>query len=132
MDRLVNLTEDLAAKYNSHRYDLSQAQNLTYNILDELQGVTASVATVRESLLGASGVGTWWPYVVFPIGTLVVGSYGLPSSVLRNLALAALGELGGIVVVHRGEITSEFVAFVSLHNLTAPDNLAGYDNAVAL
>lgn len=41
---------------------------------------------------------SWWPYLVCPAVTLVMGSYGLPPSVLRNMGLIALGQFIGLLI----------------------------------
>ncbi|KAI1380144.1 hypothetical protein F4677DRAFT_462984 [Hypoxylon crocopeplum] len=95
MQRLINITEDLATKYDDHTSFLHQAQNITNEIFDTLEGTAASAAYVSSSLAKESSASSWWPYIWCPAASLVLGSYGLPPSVTRNLALFALGEIAG-------------------------------------
>jgi hypothetical protein len=48
---------------------------------------------MQSSLLHKYSASTWWPYIICPAISLVLGSYGLPPSVFRNLMLTAVGEL---------------------------------------
>lgn len=52
--------------------------------------------------LGLSG---WVPYIVSPIVTLLLGSYGLGPSAIRNLGLVALGEVVGYSVSYYNRVT---------------------------
>ncbi|KAK3384194.1 hypothetical protein B0T24DRAFT_74671 [Lasiosphaeria ovina] len=98
MDRLLVATEALSTKYEDQAYVLMQANNLTNDILDSLEDTATAAALVSNSFLSNSTSGSWWPFVVFPSASLIMGSYGLPPSMLRNFGLLALGEMVGILV----------------------------------
>lgn len=64
-----------------------------------------------KSVFGVSASGAaWWPYVICPAVSLVLGSYGLPPSMLRNLGLIAAGEAFGFVVASIDDIKRTFDA----------------------
>lgn len=92
MGRLANLTDDLSSKYQSHSEHLDEAQERTTNILDTLEEASKSVTTMRSAIYDHSGLAGWLLYVVCPAASLVMGSYGLKPSAIRNLALVALGR----------------------------------------
>lgn len=92
MQRLADLTSDLSLKHDDHAQLLHQAKSMTNEILDTLHETAASAATVEEALSKKSPVSSLWPYIWCPAASLVMGSYGLPPSVVRNLVLVALGN----------------------------------------
>ncbi|KAK7932642.1 hypothetical protein PG985_003354 [Apiospora marii] len=113
MQRLADLTSDLSSKHDDHAQLLHQAKSMTHEILDTLHETAASAATVEEALSKKSPVSSLWPYIWCPAASLVMGSYGMPPSVVRNLVLVALGEAAGFVVssvsmvsVNLGSVTS--------------------------
>ncbi len=109
MNRLINVTENLSAKYDDHTQLLDQANNKTYEVLDTLEATAAKAASVNESLQQESKSSGWWPYIVCPTASLVMGSYGLPPSAFRNLGLLALGEVIGFMVSSAKHIDTEFL-----------------------
>ncbi|KAI1652488.1 hypothetical protein F4813DRAFT_400985 [Daldinia decipiens] len=98
MQRLIGITENLAVKYDDHTSLLHQARNITNDILETLEDTAAEAANVGNSILKQSSVSSWWPYVWCPAASLVLGSYGLPPSAMRNLALLTLGEVAGLTI----------------------------------
>ena len=92
MQRLADMTSDLSSKHDDHAQLLHQAKSMTSEILDTLHETAASAATVEEALSKKSAVASLWPYIWCPAASLVMGSYGLPPSVVRNLVLVALGK----------------------------------------
>ncbi|KAL2264640.1 hypothetical protein VTJ83DRAFT_7150 [Remersonia thermophila] len=105
MNRLVATTETLAAKFQDHSNMLGQANNLTNDILDTLEETVAVASSMQESFLTRVTTKSWWPFVVFPTASLVMGSYGLPPSMVRNIGLLAVGEVVGFVVSSYEQIT---------------------------
>lgn len=87
----MNLTDSLTSKFHNHNERLDQAQEWTTNILDTLEEAAESITAVRGAITDRSGLASWLPYVVCPAASLVMGSYGLKPSAVRNLALVALG-----------------------------------------
>lgn len=91
MVRLVDVTEVLAKNYYHHTHLLSQAQNMTIEILDNLEDTVESASNISGAFSKQSSAMSWWPYIWCPAASLVMGSYGLPPSAIRNLALVAMG-----------------------------------------
>ena len=68
-----------------------QARNLTNDILGTLETSAHSASSIQDMLAQQYGGRDWWPYVICPVVFLMVGSYGLPPSVARNMVLLGLG-----------------------------------------
>ncbi|KAK3332002.1 hypothetical protein B0T19DRAFT_448369 [Cercophora scortea] len=111
MDHLLVLSERLSQQHSMHTYMLKSATNLTSDILDVLEETASAASSVNKSFLEEATSGTWWPYFICPTVSLVMGSYGLPPSALRNLGLVALGEAIGFLVSSYGEIASALPSF---------------------
>lgn len=92
MQRLVDIAEDLSTRYDDHSQLLQRAQNATIEILGTLDDTVVSAAMVGDAISKQTSVTSWWPYIWCPAASLVLGSYGLPPSALRNLGLVALGK----------------------------------------
>ncbi|KAK4105276.1 hypothetical protein N658DRAFT_503445 [Parathielavia hyrcaniae] len=105
MDRLVTATETLSTKFDDHSSMLRQANNITNDILDTLEETAAVASSMSESFFMSATTRSWWPFVVFPTASLVMGSYGLPPSIVRNIGLLALGEVVGFVVSSYEQLT---------------------------
>ncbi|KAK0747279.1 hypothetical protein B0T21DRAFT_322116 [Apiosordaria backusii] len=119
MDRLAIATETLSVKLEDHATTLKQANNITNDILDSLEATADVASSVNKSFVRAT-TGGWWPFFVFPTASLVMGSYGLPPSILRNLALLTLGGLVGFMVSSYDQLTAQFVdALEATANITA-------------
>ncbi|RYP62971.1 hypothetical protein DL771_009498 [Monosporascus sp. 5C6A] len=91
LQRLVDVTEGLSTRYDHHTELLHRAQNMTSEILSTLQDTAASASFIGDSFSKHDSANSWWPYIWCPAASLVMGSYGLPPSALRNLGLLALG-----------------------------------------
>ncbi|KAJ2989035.1 hypothetical protein NUW58_g3673 [Xylaria curta] len=98
MQRLINISDTLATKYDIHTRLLQQAQNITQDILDTLGDTAASAIALGGIFPQTPSFKSWWIYIWCPVVSLVMGSYGLPPSLLRNLALFALGETAGFII----------------------------------
>ncbi|KAK3295130.1 uncharacterized protein B0H64DRAFT_138781 [Chaetomium fimeti] len=107
MDRLVTATEKLSTKFDDHAGMLKQANNITNDILDALEETAAVASSMNESFFTRVTTRSWWPFVVFPTASLVMGSYGLPPSMLRNIGLLAFGEAVGFVVSSYERISAQ-------------------------
>ncbi|WQF86175.1 Putative nuclear fusion protein Kar5 [Colletotrichum destructivum] len=94
----ANVTEDLSSKYESHTDNLDLAQRLSGSLLETLDDLVISTSDVRGSLSHRSSWTSWLPYLMCPAASLLMGSYGLPPSAVRNFGLIVLGELAGLVV----------------------------------
>lgn len=100
---MATKTDRLSSKYGEHAYAMNEAKNATTAILETLEEVAANAATIEDAYRSrwtgfGSGVGSWVPYIIGPVATLLLGSYGLAPSATRNLGLVALGELVGFSV----------------------------------
>lgn len=81
---------------------------MTDDLLDTLEEVAVAAAIIEEanySYLRGFGLSSWVPYIISPIATLLLGSYGLAPSAFRNLGLIALGEVVGFSVSHLNCVT---------------------------
>ncbi|KAK4160070.1 nuclear fusion protein KAR5 [Cladorrhinum sp. PSN259] len=110
VDRILEATETLSAKFDDHSVTLTQARNLTNEILDSLEGTAAAALSVNDSLFKSATTQSWWPLIICPTVSVYVGSYGLTPSVLRNLGLAALGEVVGIAISAYSRLTIDIFA----------------------
>jgi hypothetical protein len=124
MDRLVSATETLTTKFQDHSAFLSQANNVTNDLLGALHETAAVASSMQDSFLSrVANKSSWWPYIIFPTASLVLGSYGLPPSMLRNIGLLAFGEAVGFVVSSYEQILGMVfgpVGEVVAANSTAP------------
>ncbi|KAK4147430.1 nuclear fusion protein KAR5 [Dichotomopilus funicola] len=112
MDRLVTATEKLSTKFDEHSTLLKQASNITNDILDTLEETAATASSLSESFFSRVTTHSWWPFVVFPTASLVMGSYGLPPSMLRNIGLLAFGEAVGFTVSWYEHISTQLFGMV--------------------
>lgn len=87
---------------------LKQAKNITNEILDALEETATAALTVNESMFKTATTKSWWPFLVCPSAALVLGSYGMPPSMLRNFGLLAFGEAIGFFVSSYGDLTTQF------------------------
>ena len=113
MDRLLSTTEKLSTKFDDHSSMLKQANNITNDILNTLEETAAVASSMNESFFTTATTRSWWPFVVFPTASLVMGSYGLPPSIFRNLGLLALGEAIGFTVSSYNKFASQLFFFSS-------------------
>lgn len=92
MQRLSEIANALTREQEGHHDRLEEAQQQALQVLNTLDSVQATAVTFKSTLIGGFGLTKWWPYVFCPIMTLVVGSYGLPPSAVRNVVLVSVGE----------------------------------------
>jgi len=123
MDRLVTATETLSANFKDHSSMLKQANNITNDILDALEETAAVAASMNESFFMSVSTRSWWPFVVFPTASLVMGSYGLPPSIVRNLGLLAFGEAVGFVVSSYDQLTTFVIGSLESSTNTTASSL---------
>ncbi|KAK3902182.1 hypothetical protein C8A05DRAFT_34121 [Staphylotrichum tortipilum] len=99
LSRLAATTDSLTTTVASQTTLLQQARNITSDILDTLEETAATASAMGESFLLRVTARSWWPFVVFPAASLVLGSYGLPPSLGRNVALVVAGvAVAGVMV----------------------------------
>ena len=96
MQRLSGMTRAFRASFSDHAYLLAQTSNMTTEILDTLEATAAASVTIQQSFVSRNTVSGWWLYLACPAVSIVMGSYGLPPSILRNFGLFAFGELMGL------------------------------------
>ncbi|QUC22001.1 uncharacterized protein UV8b_06242 [Ustilaginoidea virens] len=97
MGKLSNLADRITEKQRSHELLMESTQNRTFEILGSLETATSSVSALQMPLVQL-GWTSWVPYIVCPTASLVLGSYGLPPSMTRNLLLLSIGEAAGYYV----------------------------------
>ncbi|KAK1728376.1 nuclear membrane fusion protein Kar5 [Colletotrichum acutatum] len=90
LEKLLDITDDISSKYESHSEKLSHVNQVSGDLLGTLENMAASTSEVRGSF-HRPGWTSWVPYVACPAASLLMGSYGLPPSAVRNLGLIALG-----------------------------------------
>ncbi|VBB80146.1 Putative protein of unknown function [Podospora comata] len=108
VDRILAATEKLSDEVEDHTSMLKQAKNITNEILDALEETATAALTVNESMFKTATTKSWWPFLVCPSASLVLGSYGMPPSMLRNFGLLAFGEAIGFLVSSYGDLTTQF------------------------
>src|SRR5690349_17697411 len=96
LDRLLSAADNLSGRLEHHADIVDQAQGRSDKLLNTLEEAAVSATAVRGSMFRPSGWTSWWPYVLCPTASLVMGSYGLPPSAFRNLALITLGTCTGL------------------------------------
>ncbi|KAK1827714.1 nuclear fusion protein KAR5 [Podospora conica] len=120
LGRLLVTTQHLASNHNIQAERVEQAFNITNELLDALEETATTASTLNKSFLSRAPSGTWWPHILCPVASLVLGSYGLAPSAFRNLGLLALGEGVGFVVSisTSGHLDTVYPFFLS--NTTIP------------
>ncbi|KAI2609634.1 uncharacterized protein GGS25DRAFT_530719 [Hypoxylon fragiforme] len=92
------IIQDTMTKLEQLESTLEQVQNVSVDIQETLEDTAVSAAYVSDSFYRQSPLSSWWPYVWCPAVSLVLGSYGLPPSVTRNVVLVTLGEFAGFTL----------------------------------
>ncbi len=87
----MELQKQLSAQYELQSERVDQAGQRAGELLDILGEAASSAVLVRDSILHTSGFFDWWPYLVCPTASLIMGSYGLKPSGVRNIMLLVLG-----------------------------------------
>ncbi|KPM42536.1 hypothetical protein AK830_g3973 [Neonectria ditissima] len=133
MERLEGLADELLVKFDSHEGRLEQAQKKTGEILDTLEAATESAENFRSSIYSGFGLSGLWPHVLFPVASLVMGSYGLEPSIGRNLWLVGLGEVIGLLVSSAGHyadilLSTSWGPLLRQTNLNATSNPSSLTN----
>jgi hypothetical protein len=89
----MRLSEHISVEYELHGERIDKAGQKASELLKILTEATTSASTVRDSIIHATGFFAWWPYLVCPTASLIMGSYGLKPSGLRNVMLLAIGRI---------------------------------------
>lgn len=121
LNRLINATDTLSSKYDDHTHLLNEAKNMTNDILYTLEDAAISAAAFNEingSYFSKSRLSGWWPCIISPVATLLLGSYGLAPSALRNLGLVALGEVVGLSISSFSQMGSDWLPSTTTDNFT--------------
>ena len=90
MELLSDLADGLSRKQQAQSDILDSAKNKTRAFMEQLNAVSQSIETFHKPIFESKL--DWWPYVACPAATLVLGSYGLAPSAVRNLALVGVGK----------------------------------------
>ncbi|KAG6038957.1 hypothetical protein E4U41_003463 [Claviceps citrina] len=91
MENLQGIADVVLEKQMMQDKILESTHNQTSNILSALKVATISVGTLQRPLVKL-GTAMWWPYVICPVASLTLGSYGLQPSLTRNLLLLGFGK----------------------------------------
>lgn len=91
MDKLDGLADSLTTKLEIHEGRLEQVQQKVEQVQDYLNSAALTAGSFRSSLATSFSLRGWWPYVFCPAASLIMGSYGLPPSIMRNLWLLSIG-----------------------------------------
>ncbi|KAK5626117.1 hypothetical protein RRF57_001832 [Xylaria bambusicola] len=67
MQRLIDISDTLASKYDVHTNLLEQAQNATNEILDILEDTAASATAMGDIFLSTYSFKSWWPHIWCPV-----------------------------------------------------------------
>lgn len=110
MRNLELQADGISARYDEHGEQLRQAQNSADQILSTLDAAATSASTFTSSFSNAFAIQGWWPYIYCPVASLMMGSYGLPPSAVRNVALVGLGEVAGFFVSNVSTLFSSLSA----------------------
>ncbi|CAK7270107.1 hypothetical protein SEPCBS57363_003936 [Sporothrix epigloea] len=119
MIQLASVTQSLMANMSDHTRLLAQASNLTNDMLDTLEATAAATSTIQNALSGYGERAKWWPFVVCPMVSLVMGSYGLPPSIVRNIGLLTFGEMLGVMISSYGHFRDVASAVFSVSRLSS-------------
>lgn len=128
LERLTVETSGLLSSYADHARVLDETKNTTVDLLDTVVAVADNIATIEEARHSSFyhlGISRWMPYIISPVATLLLGSYGLEPSAMRNLSLVALGEVVGFMVSQVQQLTVSHLPFFA-------DNLANNNTMVSL
>lgn len=91
LGQLEDRTKAVATATEEHDKKLEAANRLADKIATTLDSAAASASLFHSSFWSRVGLSGWWPFVYCPTASLLLGSYGLPPSLLRNVGLFGLG-----------------------------------------
>ncbi len=126
MEQLTEATHALISGLTNHTHLLDHANDATTELLDIIEATAAATSAIQSSFLDRDALQNWWPYLVCPTMSLVMGSYGLPPSIFRNIGLIALGEfVGHTIFTYRLILTRAATTFFGMpqmisSNMTGP------------
>lgn len=88
----MELVQNLSAHCNAQDRKLTMAEEKVAALLSGLDEATALTARIQSSVLSPLRIRQWWPIFVCPVVSLILGSYRLPPSGIRNVGLIVLGK----------------------------------------
>lgn len=91
MSRLQDIAETLWLRQEHQVADFSIAEESMRGVLGSIKSLESSTERIKGNLLTGVSWSGWWPYIVCPAMSLVIGSYRLAPSASRNLLLLGLG-----------------------------------------
>lgn len=115
MERLEHMADRLSQKYLVHEGSLDVAQKRAIEITNTLESAASSATAFQGYMSQGLGLSGLWPYVACPLASLWMGSYGLPPSAARNIALISIGKSIECVLLRSGPLTmvsGEIVGFL--------------------
>jgi hypothetical protein len=92
MERLEHMADSLSHKYSAHEGSLSLVHQRAMDITNTLESAASSATAFHGYLSRGFSFAGLWPYIFCPVASLWMGSYGLPPSAARNLALISIGR----------------------------------------
>ncbi|KAI0394217.1 hypothetical protein F5Y17DRAFT_428716 [Xylariaceae sp. FL0594] len=125
MQRLGHISDQLVIQYDAHSNLLQQANIMTGEILDKLGDTAASATTLNNELRRRAPSESWWPYIWCPVASLIMGSYGLPPSLPRNMGLLLFGETAGFFISSFNSVSFDSIWWTtpfSTSNLATTDD----------
>ncbi|KAG8423564.1 hypothetical protein J3458_000451 [Metarhizium acridum] len=111
MEELSLLADLVADKHHAHQEMLQSAKNETAHLLASLEAASFSMGNLRASFSDLGSVG-WWPYIICPAASLVLGSYRLQPSITRNILLLGVGEIAGFLMTFANMHWSELSEYL--------------------
>lgn len=139
MENLQEFADVVLDKQTLQNKILESTHNQTLTLLSSLEFATVSIGALQKPLVKLS-TAIWWPYIICPVASLTLGSYGLQPSLVRNLLLLGAGEFAGFLVSFASTYKShEAVNLFSLgfipskiwhldHIMTDDNNMTTYSN----
>jgi hypothetical protein len=84
-------TESISTATEEHEKKLEAAGLLADKITSTLDSAATSATAFQSSFASQLGLSGWWPFIYCPTASLLLGSYGLPPSLVRNVGLFGIG-----------------------------------------
>lgn len=91
MENLQEFADVVLDKQTLQNKILESTHNQTLTLLSSLEFATVSIGALQKPLVKLS-TAIWWPYIICPVASLTLGSYGLQPSLVRNLLLLGAGK----------------------------------------
>lgn len=117
-----------------HDKKIEASNILADKLVTVLDAAATSAESFQSSMVSRMGLSGWWPFLYCPTVSLLLGSYGLPPSFLRNIGLFGLGECvqaassgKELTSFRAGEAVAFLLSAVGEPSTTLPDSEATTD-----